>query len=273
MILIRQTIEAARQGMILLLGNRLVLVLGIVIAVAAMVAVAYPDRFARGHRGDDVFGYPTYIIVFVFGMPTVISYLGLWLIHEEISDRSAVHVFVQPVHRVCLLLGRWLSVAVLGAALGALAVGAYWLALAVPDRPWRRGLAPTDETLFAFLKGCLLAAPGYAAVGVFCGAAFRRPLIVAILFVVGWEGLVSNVPPQAGVREWTVADPVRRAIVDSIRDVEGTGLADALQVTLRGPGIEQMKPPLESLIWFTAVVLVASMFVYSRREYDARARD
>lgn len=269
---VRQVLESCRQALCLLRAHRLLWLLLAGAAVVIGISVFVPDKVARRLTGDDLFGLPAYLLVFQFGLPTIVSYFGLWAIHDEISDRSVVHVFAQPVPRPCLLLGKWLAVTLVGALVGALLCAAYWLALAIPERPWRRGLAPDPAVLLAFAKGAVLAAPGYAAVGAFCGAMFRRPLIAAILFVVGWEVAVSNVPPQAGVRDLTIADPVRRFLVEQIGEPTGE-LGDVLLATMVGQGGEGLREPLAAVAWFTAVVLAAATLVYSRREYDARSRD
>ena len=55
---------------------------------------------------------------------------------------------------------------------------------------------------------------------------------------------------------------------------EPTGeLGDVLQGSLAGQGAEGLREPLAAVAWFTAVVLAAATLIYSRREYDARARD
>ncbi|MEY2982997.1 MAG: hypothetical protein RL562_3224 [Planctomycetota bacterium] len=268
----RQTLEACRQALCLLRSHRL---LWLILAGAALVigiSVFVPDKVARRLTGDDLFGLPAYLLVFQFGLPTILSYFGLWAVHDEISDRSVVHVFAQPVPRPCLLVGKWLAVTLVGALAGAAICAAYWLALALPDRPWRRGLAPDPDVLAAFVQGAALAAPGYAAVGAFCGATFRRPLIAAILFVVGWEVAVSNVPPRAGVRDLTIADPVRRFLVERIGEPTGE-LGELLQASMAGQGAGELREPFAAVAWFTAVVLLAATVIYSRREYDARSRD
>lgn len=270
---LRQTLEASRQTGFLIVRHRLVLLLAILAVVVAAVSVFVPQRVVREFTGDDLFGFPTYLLVFQFGLPTVFSYLGLWAVHDEIVDRSAIYVFAQPVSRVSLMVGKWLAVAAFGAVATAAACTLYWLALALPDRAWRRGLGPEPETLRAFVDAGALAAPGYAAVGAFCGAAFKRPLIAAILFVVGWEVAVSNVPPQAGVRGWTVADPVRRYLLDAIDPPANSGLSELLQLSLAGGDAGRLGDPVASVTWFTLVFLAAAAIVYTRREYDARARD
>jgi hypothetical protein len=270
---LRQVLESARQTLWLLRRNRLCWLLAAGTLAVAALSLLMPDRAARNLGGVALFGMPAYILVLQFGLPTVVSYLGLCAVHDEISDRSVVHVFAQPVPRPALLVGKWLAVALFGAAAAALALAAYWLSLAIPDRPWRHGLAPTGAVLWAFVVAAALAAPGYAAVGVFCGAWSKRPLVTAVFFVVGWEVAVSNVPPPARVRGWTVADPVRRLLVERIAPPPQSPLDDLLQGSLGGHDPGLLPDPVTSVAWFTAIVLGLAILVYSRREYDARARD
>jgi hypothetical protein len=271
--LCRQTVEAGRQALWMLRRNRLVWLLALATLGITALSVAIPDRVARGMSGDDLFGLPAYLLVMQFGLPTVVSYLGLFVVHDEISDRSVVHVFAQPVPRPALLVGKWLAVAGFAALAAAAVCVAYWVALGLPERPWKHGLAPQASTLWTFVLGAAVAAPGYAAVGVLCGAWSKRPLITAIAFVVGWELMVSNLPPEAGIRGWTVADPLRRLLLERIDPPAGSELGDLLQASLAGQDTSGLADPIASLAWFTAVALGLAILVYTRREYDARARD
>lgn len=266
-----QTIEVARQTAWLLLRNRMFLALAVLGVAATFTALGFPRRVFMSQGGDDLFGVPAYLIVFQFGLPIVATYFGLSAVHAEIADGSAVHAHAAPISRVSLVLGKWLAVSVLVALGGAVVVGAWWLMLSQSDRPWRRGFAPTTDAARAFVIAAALAAPAYAAVGTLVGATFKRPLVAAVIFIVGWEVAISNVPPQAGVRGLTIADPIRRFLTAALAPERDSDLAAVLESTLHGQDVSRLSDPVASIMTFVAVSLGAAVCIYARREYRFRS--
>lgn len=264
-------IEVARQTALLLLRNRLLLgLVALGLAIAAVVGVL-PDRLFRSQVGEDLFGMPSYALLFQFALPLAGTYFGLGAIHSDLVDGSAAHVFAAPVPRVCLLLGRFLAVTLVVAVGALLVLSAYWLALVLPGHAWRSGFAPREATLLVYARGVALAVPAYAAVGVLLGAAFKRPLVAAIVFVVGWEVAVSNLPPEAGVRGLTIADPVRRFLLGLVPDQEGLRLHRMLEGSSHNRDISRLGEPVSSVLVFGAIALGLALWIYTRREYRLRS--
>ncbi len=275
MIVIRQTLEAARQAAVLLAHNRLFLGLLAAGLVVSLLGLFVPARVVQEQRGDDLFGVPAYLLLFQFALPVMATYFGMSSMHADLADGSAVHAFASPVPRPCLLLGRWLAVSTIAIVASAVVLGAWWAILAWPSRGpgvgWRLGHAPRVEVLARFVSAAVLAIPAYAAVGVFIGVTFKRPLVVVVLFVIGWEVAISNVPPEAGVRGLTVADPVRRQLLTTIAPEESSRLASVLLGSLRGSDASKLPAPVPAVLRLLASVLVAALYVFSRREYRLRS--
>ncbi|MCC6783884.1 MAG: hypothetical protein IT457_13660 [Planctomycetes bacterium] len=269
--LLRQTLEAARQAALATLRNRLFLGLLLLGFVASLLGFAFPARLAAHRSGDELFGIPAYLILCQFALPVLATYFGMVAIHQDLVDGSAVHALVAPVPRPCLWLGRAAAVTLVVALAIAALLACYWVVLALPDRPWRRGLAPQPATLGAFVVGVALATPAYVAVGAFVGVTFKRPLVALVLFVVGWEVAISNVPPEAGVRGLTVADPLRRFLIETIVPEPGGMFENVLVGSLEGHDASQMAAPLPSILRFLTVVAVAGLLVFARREYRPRS--
>ena len=235
----------------------------------ALVAAGVAERIT----GDDFAGMVIYGVVFQVGAPLILTYLGVTAIHDEIADRSVVHLFVRPVSRVTLLLARWFAVAAVGAMLLVGVASVLFLAAWLPDVPWRHGLPPRPDVLLTFGRAALLAAPAYVAIGMLCGTFFRRPLIVAVAYVVASELIASNLPPHTGIRHLTVADPVRRFLFLDLDLAEGSRFGRMLTLTLRRFDPAEFSPPVTTVLWITGLSLGFAVWVYSRREYDSRPRD
>src|SRR5690606_4535550 len=125
---------------------------------------------------------------------------------------------------------------------------AAWVAVRAPGHVWRLNRPPEAAQLGTFLQAAVLGAPAYAAVGALCGAWVRRPLVAAVLFVVVWEGIVSNLPPRAGVRGFTVADPVRRFLAERLDPAPQSPLHEWLVESLGGFAFADFADPVRSVV-------------------------
>ncbi|MEM7205081.1 MAG: ABC transporter permease [Planctomycetota bacterium] len=270
---LRNLLEIARQTLLLLAANRFVWVFGVAALVAA-VALALVARQAaqRGAPGDEFFGVVLYLVGIQFALPVAVVYLGVVAIHGDLQDRTATYLFVRPLHRSAILLGKWLGVVAAGVGLGAVGVVVTYAALALPPIPWARGVTPPLAMAITFLQASTLAAVAYAAVAALLAAFFRRPLVAGAVFVVGWEAIGSMAPPQAGVRSLTVADPVRRWLAS---EIQATGpLREVLAMRLdRFVDPSELRDPLASLAWLAGVALLLALWIYTGREYDSRVRE
>jgi len=270
---LRQTAEAARQALIIQTRGKMTLMLVGVSVTVAILAFFLPDRAAMHSIGTDFFGIVVYWLVFQFGLPVTVLYYGVSTLHDDLSDRTVTYQFVRPLHRSSLLIGKWLAVSLLCWALVAIFLAMLFLAFTLPARPWKLGLGVSPELLSAFLAAAALACPAYAAVGLLFGAWFRRPIVWAAVFVVGWEFVASNLPPQAGIRGATVADPIRRWLLADLNLDSKGDLAGVLTGSMHGYNPAGFGDPIRSLLIFTCTALGLCAWLYTRREYDAQPRD
>ena len=265
-------IEVARQATLQLVRHRMmVVVLGLALVAMVLFAFLMPLRWAREHTGDELYGLVAYVAWIQFGLPFVALFFGVTVVHQDLEDRTATYLFLRPIRRVPLLLGKWLAASVVSALVIAVIVVVTWLAIAVPTRPWRAGLPPGASSCWVIALGAVLAAPAYTAVGAFAGATFKRPLVLAMAFFVGWEVVVSNLPGQSGVRGLTIAEPLRRWLCERLpaafEVVRGMRLPTGAGLQVAGPD------PLFALARAAVLPLAAALWIYSRREYDSRPRD
>jgi hypothetical protein len=269
-----QTIEVARQTTLLLVRSRLTPMLAAAIAVAAGIALLVLTRGGPHVPGDQLHGIFTYILVFAFGLPFGLLYIGVAAAHGDIEDRTASYLFVLPVRRWSLLTGKWLAVIAVGWIAAALAIAAVFAVFALRS-DYAQGIVPRASMLAVFLQAAGLAVPPYAAVAMACAAVSKRPLVTGVAYLMISEGVLSNLPPQAGVRSATVADPIRRWLLEhlgargDLREV----LIGSLEEFLDQVDLARMSDPIPTLAKFTLVVLGLALLVYSRREYDSRPRE
>lgn len=260
--------ESARQTLVLSLRNRLLRI--ILLLEVALGGVAFVLGGVAHSRLD---GRELYCLLswwFLGGVvvPWTTLYLAVQAVHGEIEDRTFQYLFLRPVGRAPLLLGKWLAVALLAAVVAV--VGGIALFAGVAARPgsWAEGVDP--HFLLAFLYALVLGSIAYAAVGVWFAATFRRPLVFAALAVI-LQMVVALLPVSAGIRMLTVSDPLRRIVLDWIEPTPR--LAQMLWPGERDFRSELVGQPVLGLSVLTSVVLALALFSYCRCEYDSRSRE
>ncbi len=263
----RYVLEIARQTFLLQARSRLY---WIVLALSAAVAGVFLLVPARRVSGAEMFGGASFFMSFALVLPFIILYLAVYAVHGDIEDRTSVYLFTRPVRRIWILLGKWLAVVGLGAGFALVSVTSLYLVIAHTGRAWQDGAVPSFADYSAVLGGALLSVAGYAATGVLFGAFFRKPMLVSMFYIVVQE-FAARLPPQAGIHSITVADPVRRFVADNL-SYSGRDIREMFTARFSGSeGLELLSAdPLVSLLKLVGVTLVLAMWIYSRREYDAR---
>lgn len=264
------TLETARQTALLQLHARIVQLLGLGCLVFPFGFWMVAQRAAEHVEGDDFFAVVCYMAVFQFGLPATCLYLGVAAVHGDLQDRTATYLFVRPIRRSSLLVGKCMAVIALCWAGAALAMTLLFAALAWLPLSWRFGIRPTPAMLGSLCVAAGLTAIGLTALVACFAALFRRPLVVGAVFIVGWEVIVNLAPPNAGVRDFSVLDPVRRWLLERLPSAGD--LADLPQMNgdhrWLGPGV--LEDPLVVLARFTTAAMAVALWVYTRREYDSR---
>ena len=238
---------------------------------AALFALSY----VAGLRAPDpVSGRSVYCVFAWWGLSTVVvpwvaAFLGVQSVHGELEDRTSQYLFLRPVFRAPLLLGKWLAVAMLATVITIAAVLALFAGIAQhPDR-WPDGVEWDLVIAFGWSMG--VGAVAYSAIAVLFGAVFRRPLAWSAFFIVGVQIVVANLPVSAGLRQLTVTDPLRRVVLDWI-EPDGR-LARIMWPSESVISVDDVGSPVLNLTIITAVCLALACWKYSSAEYESRSRD
>lgn len=270
--------ESARQTLLMLRYRRILWYLPIALAVLGALTFVLAGRAQGRISGHDLF-----CVIAWWGLGTVIVpwitlFLGVQAVHGEIEDRTSQYLFLRPVRRVPLLLGKWIAITFAASAMAWCATAVLFAAISA-----RADLWPDGRQLHLFWSfGLVLSfgAMAYAAVAVFFGATFRRPLAWAAFFVVGLQMLTANLPVSAGLRQVTITDHLRRMVLDLIEP--DRGLAHALWPAERDASLDELSEgafrlatgsPLVSLLIFVVICLALAAYRYACTEYESRARD
>jgi ABC-type transport system involved in multi-copper enzyme maturation permease subunit len=137
-----------------------------------------------------VFGLMIWAFFIRFSIPVLAVFYGTALIADEVEDRTITYLFTRPIPRGSILVGKYFAYLVSTIFVVLPAVVLVWL-LIVPVGGSLGESFPDLATDLALLAAGLIV---YGAVFALAGAVLKRPLLVGLLFVFGWEVLVLALP-------------------------------------------------------------------------------
>jgi hypothetical protein len=261
---LRSTLEIARQTMRLLAGHRFVWL--VVLGLLGCSALAW---FGGAHPPKQMDGTKWYTFLSFWGvlqilLPWSAMFLGVQAVAGDLEDRTFQFLFLRPVPRWAILIGKWLGAA--GLTAGLFAAGQLLLRFAVG---LNQSVPFGTAALFAAVTAGASAA--YVAMAAMFAAAFRRPLVWAAFTIVGLQNLVANLPLKAGLRQITVSDAVRRILVDNLEP--DRNLMEMLWPAEGDAPLDHLGRPWRDLCVILATCLAVALWTYCRRDYDSRERE
>jgi ABC-2 type transport system permease protein len=140
--------------------------------------------------GPTIFGFLIWTLYLRFMVPVLGVFYGTSLIADEVEDKTITYLFTRPIPKGAVLVGKFLAYLACTILVVLPSVVVVYLAI-VPIRGSLGGSFP------ALLVDLLLLALGlvvYGAVFAFVGARFKRPLLIGLFFVFGWEQAAMLLP-------------------------------------------------------------------------------
>ncbi len=136
----------------------------------------------------------THEVIIPFLIPIVAMAVGVSAIGEQVEEGTIVYLWTRPVRRRAIYLGRLLAAQLVSSLLLSGALVLCFLVMI------SNGLSIVDwdflklymTTFFIISLGTFSYSAVFAAMGTF----FRKPVLPAILFAFGWEGMVSGIPAR-----------------------------------------------------------------------------
>ena len=137
-----------------------------------------------------MFGMMMWLLYIRFIVPVLGVFYGTALMADEVEDKTITYLFTRPIPRGAVLVGKYLAYLVCTVLMVLPSVVVVYFLVA----PLGGGSIAAG---FRLLEGPGSSAAGLAAYGAvfaFVGARLKRPLVVGLVFVFGWEpgGLVSG---------------------------------------------------------------------------------
>jgi len=149
--------------------------------------------------GPAIFGMMIWILYVRIIVPLLGVFYGTSLMADEVEDKTITYLFVRPVRRGAVLIGKYLAYLACTVFVVLPSVMLVYL-LVVPIQGTLGG------SFIDLLKDLAVLALGlavYGALFAFIGAKFKRPLLVGLVFIFGWEQAALLFPGY--MKRFTVA--------------------------------------------------------------------
>jgi hypothetical protein len=248
-----------------MLWSRRTIFMALVVAGPVILALVFrvieslgmPALRVNGARvaGSSIFGVMMWMLYIRFIVPVLGVFYGTALMADEVEDKTLTYLFTRPIPRGAVLVGKYLAYLVCTSLVVLPSVMlVYFLLVPFADVPSTFGQLVTDLALLGF--GLAV----YGAVFAFVGAFFKRPLIIGLVFIGGWEQTALALPGY--MKRFTVAYYVQSLVPHAM---PSEGLVSVLQGVFR-----DTPPATVSLTWLTAYVaifLYLAVRTVERKEY------
>ena len=189
-------------------------------------------------------------------MPVLGVFYGTSLMADEVEDKTITYLFTRPIPRGAVLVGKYL--AYLGCTVFVVLPSVVLVYLLIVPLKGSLGAAFPDLLKDLLLLGLGLAV--YGAVFAFVGAKFKRPLLIGLIFVFGWEQAALAFPGY--LKQFTVMYYLQAIVPHAM---PSDGVVSLIQGLFREtPGLPT------SLFWLAviwAVFLGWGARIVGRKEY------
>lgn len=141
-------------------------------------------------NGPAMFGLMIWAFYLRFSIPVLGAFYGTSLIADEVEDKTITYLFTRPVSRAAILFGKFLAYVLCTVIVVLPSVTIVWLLVT----PIGGSLGANFPDL---IKDLLILATGliaYGALFAWVGATFKRPLLISLVFVFGFEPAVMVFP-------------------------------------------------------------------------------
>ena len=206
--------------------------------------------------GPVLFGLMIWAFYIRFIVPVLGVFYGTALIADEVDDRTITYLFTRPIPRAAVLLGKYAAYLVCTTMVVLPSVVVVYLLVA----PIQGGLAGSFVALLVDLGILWAGLAVYGALFALVGSLVKRPLLVGLGFVLGWEPTVLLVPGY--LRQFTLAHYLQGLVPHTMPQGDTLEFLRALFRTTPTVGMS-----LTVLATVTVVSLALAMWTISHREY------
>jgi ABC-2 type transport system permease protein len=206
--------------------------------------------------GPAIFGMMIWIFYLRFTVPVLGVFYGTSLIADEVEDKTITYLFTRPIRKGAVLIGKFLAYLVCTIFVVLPSVMLVYLLIV----PMRGSLGGSFLDLVKDLSLLALGLAAYGAVFAFIGAKFKRPLLIGLIFIFGWEQAALAFPGY--MKYYTVAFYLQALVPHAMPNDSMLSMFQSLFRESVGLGAA-----LLGLTVIVTVFLSLAAWVVERREY------
>ena len=157
------------------------------VAVRAVVALAgrgLPMVNGASMTGTATFGLIVWLLYIRFIVPVLGVFYGTSLIADEVDDKTITYLFTRPISRAAVLFGKFLAYLT---CTGLLVLPSIVVVFFIIVPLGGGSVGEAFPSLVADLGMLLVGLIAYGALFALVGTRLKRPLVVGLVFVFGWE--------------------------------------------------------------------------------------
>lgn len=210
--------------------------------------------------GPALFGTMIWLMFLRFIVPVLAVFYGTSLIADEVEDKTITYLFTRPIPRGAVMAGKYLAYLVSTVMVVLPSVTLVYF-LIVPYGGG--GMASIAQSFPDLVKDLALLALGliaYGALFAWVGARFKRPLLMGLAFIFGWEQAALVFPGY--LKRFTIAYYLQGLVPHAMPSDNLLGIIQSLVRETPSLGL-----CLVSLAVITALFLGLAIRLVGRREY------
>jgi ABC-type transport system involved in multi-copper enzyme maturation permease subunit len=206
--------------------------------------------------GPAIFGLMIWVFYLRFTVPVLGVFYGTSLMADEVEDKTITYLFTRPIRRGAVMAGKFL--AYLGCTVFVVLPSVMIVYLLIV--PMQGSLGGSFIDLLKDLALLALGLAVYGALFAFIGAKFKRPLLIGLVFIFGWEQVAMAFPGY--LKKFTIAYYIQGLVPHAMPNDSTLSLIQG--IFRESPGL------FSSLFWLAVIWIVflgAAAWVVERREY------
>jgi len=189
-------------------------------------------------------------------VPVLGVFYGTSLIADEVEDKTITYLFTRPIPRGAILLGKYLAYLACTIFVVLPSVVVVWMLVVPIGGHLASGFTDMLKDLAILAVGLAL----YGAIFAFVGAAMKRPLLIGLAFIFGWEPITMALPGY--LKRFSVAYYLQGLVPQAMPNDSAASLVQSIFREIPSLG--------QSVVWMVVievVFLALAARIVANREY------